>query len=90
MTYTASSLTVHIKDRDGTFFQGEAHALSSWDEKGVFDILPEHENFICLVHKFITIHLPNQSLKTLQIERGVLKVQENTVEIYLGTLPYQD
>lgn len=83
-------LQVHIKTRDGVLFDGNAKAVTSWNQKGVFDILPEHANFICLIRDFITIHQVDHSLKQIKIESGVLRVVKNIVEIYVGLLPYVD
>ncbi len=75
-----------IRDRSGVLFEGEAEAVSSHNDKGPFDILPLHTNFICIIHRGATLHLKNKVVKDLSFGTGVLKVAENKVEIYLGIL----
>lgn len=79
-------LQVVIRDRSGALFEGEADAVSSNNDKGPFDILPLHANFICIIHKGLTLHLKNKIVKGLSFGTGVLKVAQNKVEIYLGIL----
>lgn len=79
-------LRVVIRDRSGAIFEGEADAVSSNNDKGLFDILPLHTNFICIIHKGLTLHLKDKVVKELSFGTGVLRVAENKVEIYLGIL----
>lgn len=79
-------LRVTARDRGGAIFEGEAEAVSSHNDKGPFDVLPLHTNFICIIHKNLILHLKNKIVKELSFGTGVLKVAENKVEIYLGVL----
>lgn len=79
-------LRVTVRDRAGALFEGEAEAVSSHNDKGPFDILPLHTNFISIIHKGVTLHLKDKVVKDLSFETGVLKVAENKVEVYLGIL----
>lgn len=79
-------LYVTVRDRAGALFEGEAEAVSSHNDKGPFDILPLHTNFISIIHKGVALHLKDKVVKDLSFETGVLKVAENKVEVYLGIL----
>ena len=79
-------LQVAVRDRSGAIFEGEADAISANNDKGPFDILPLHTNFICIIHKNLTLYLKDKVVKELSFGTGVLKVAENKVEIYLGIL----
>lgn len=79
-------LRVLIRDREGILFEGEAEAVSSYSDKGPFDILPYHANFITLINKEIRVKRVGGEEKTV-ITSGVLIVRENKVEIYVGILP---
>ena len=85
---SAEDLKLHIvvRDRSGAIFEGEADAISSINNKGPFDILPLHANFICIIHKKLILYLKDKVVKELSLGTGVLKVAENKVEIYLGIL----
>jgi len=66
------------------FFEGEAKSVSSYNELGEFDILPRHTNFITLISKNLTIIKPDNEKLNYQFERGVLEVNKNKVNIFLG------
>ena len=53
-------------------------------EKGIFDVLPQHENFISVIKDKIIIHTTDGKDKEMKIDNGVLKVQENEAHIFLG------
>lgn len=79
-------LSVTVRDREGALFQGEAEAVSSFNETGPFDVLPLHANFISLIRNSITLIIPNSAPKEIALNSGVLKVRENKVEVYVGIL----
>ncbi len=66
------------------FFEGEAKSVSSYNKLGEFDILPRHTNFITLISKNLTIIKPDNEKLSYQFERGVLEVNKNKVNIFLG------
>ena len=76
------SLNVLIKSRKETLYDGSALALTSNNEDGVFDILPHHANFITMVKDFVVIKTPEED-KKFDIRRGVLRVSDNKVNLYL-------
>ena len=49
-------LSITIKDSEKTIFDGFASAVSSVSNKGKFDVLPQHANFIALIQEQITIY----------------------------------
>lgn len=72
-----------IKNRENTLFEADASGVSSINDVGPFDILPMHENFISLIRDKIIIHNKREQ-KEMKIESGLLKVNNNRVDIYLG------
>lgn len=79
-------LSVTVRDREGALFQGEVEAVSSFNEKGPFDVLPLHANFISLIRNSVMLKIPNFAPKEITLNSGVLKVKENKVEVYVGIL----
>ncbi len=79
-----SFLRVVIKNKENQTTEEDVKALSSVNERGPFDILPLHENFISIIREKITFHKKDGSKKEIQLERGVLKITKNEVSIYLG------
>lgn len=77
-------LNLVVKNKEGVVLEGEYKAVSCFNEKGIFDVLPLHENFISIIKNKIIIHERNGSLNEVNIDKGVLKVTDNKVDIYLG------
>ncbi len=59
-------------------------AITSYNEVGTFDVLPEHANFISLIQKSLIIHELRGSKNEIKFDVALLRVSENKVEIYLG------
>ena len=77
----------HLKvaSREGVIFEGEAASVSSYNDKGKFDVLPNHTNFISLIKKNLTIMEDDtKGGKNLKFENALMRVKENKVEVYLG------
>ena len=79
-------LVATVRDRNVLLFQGPVEAVSSFNDKGPFDVLAQHENFISLIKKSIIMHLEGKQEKRIELESGVIKVSGSNVEIYLGIL----
>ena len=66
------------------FFEGEAESVSSQNQLGKFDILPYHSNFISLIFKELTIITSKKEKIVYRFEKGVIKVKNNEVVVFLG------
>ncbi len=62
----------------------QALSVSSENQLGKFDILPEHINFITLIFNKVIIQTVELQKIEFQFQRGVLIVRENTVRIFVG------
>ena len=85
-TLKNKKLTAVIRDRNTLLFQGEVEAVSSFNDKGPFDVLSRHANFISIIKKNVVVHLAQNQEKRIELESGILKVRDNNVEVYLGIL----
>jgi F0F1-type ATP synthase epsilon subunit len=65
-------------------FSGLARSISSKNRLGSFDILPKHINFITLIFDELIIETLEKKKIIYKFQRGVLKVSENKVKIFLG------
>ncbi len=72
-----------VKNRDKTLFEGEVDNVSSYNKKGIFDILLDHSNFISLLEKTIVIRSKGQE-QEIPVDNGIVKVRGNKIYIYLG------
>lgn len=85
------ALFISIKSPEKTVFEGIVTGVSSYNDRGPFDILSEHENFITIIKKKLVI-FPFQtsgssskdSKMEWDIDQGVLKVRENKVNVFFG------
>ncbi len=76
-------LHISIQNKDGIVEEDTANAITSTNNNGVFDILPDHANFITLIKKYLIIHNSLDEKKEIKFTEGVLEVQKNNVNIYL-------
>lgn len=84
----STTLHVVIKNRKKTFLDEDALSVTSFNDKGVFDILPYHENFISLIKKMVTVRTPVRVVQ-LQFESAVLSVSNDLVNVFVSDLdPY--
>lgn len=77
-----------IYDETGQLFSGEVAAIEAVNETGPFSVLSGHTNFISVItgslnENKLIIHTSNQQTREFIISQGVLKIFENTAEIFL-------
>lgn len=83
-------LQVVVRNRKKTFVDEDAFSLTSYNEKGLFDILPYHENFISLISKMLKIKTIKKDI-TMQFDSAVLLVQNDFVHVFVSDLdPYYE
>lgn len=77
-------LELVIKNRERALFEGRVKSVSSFNEKGRFDVLPQHANFISLIEKeIIYVDIAGRS-NSMTIRNGIIQVHNNIVNIFLG------
>lgn len=64
-------------------YDGEASALSSINERGPFDILPHHENFISLIKEKITLRFNGREEKSWQFTVAILKAYNDVINVFV-------
>lgn len=77
-------LDLVVRNPEGKVFEGRAVALSSFDSKGPFDILPYHANLISIIKRKLVIYETRDIKKEIPLERGLLMVFENHISVLLG------
>ena len=78
------NLDVEILNQEDILYKGSASAVTSYNEDGKFDILPNHTNFISIIKNNIIIHRDKKDRKEINIKRGVLRCMQNKVNVFLG------
>jgi F0F1-type ATP synthase epsilon subunit len=72
-----------VRTKDQVVYQGNVEAVTSYNEKGTFDVLPQHINFISLIKDRLVLHERVNQNKDINMSRGILKVFENKVFVYI-------
>ena len=83
----ATTITVIIKNPEKLLYEGTAKSVSSIDEKGVFDILPQHSNFISIIKDHVMVHKVDGTIQEFKCREGVLRVEDNIIKAYVDILP---
>ena len=79
-----ANLTVVVRNKEKVLYSGQAQAVTSINDKGVFDVLPRHENFITLIKEKVIVHPTLKENKEIQIENGIVRVYKDNVYIYVN------
>lgn len=80
----SKQLTASIKSKTKVLFDGIVSTITSKNERGIFDILLFHTNFITLISDFVVVDKGLPTEQKFDFEKGVLYVISNKVEIYVG------
>ena len=83
-TFYKQTFPILIRDKERIVYQGQALALTTWNDKGVFDVLPTHSHFISLIHKKLDIIKPDGKTLSVPIVKAILKVFQGEARIYMG------
>ena len=82
------TLHVRIISTQQTFFEGEALSVSSKNTQGVFDILPQHANFITIIENSpVVIRTQGQKPQAFKFPMAIIYTTLNTVNIYTYIQP---
>ena len=82
-----NTIYVIIRNRDKILIQEHCKTFTSTNEKGRFDILPEHANFISVINSFIILHKMDMTSSEIKINQGVMEVKNNIVYVFLDVTP---
>ena len=77
------NIKVDIRSRKEKFFQGEAKTVTSLNETGEFDVLPQHANFVTLIRGFVIVDKGLSTEKRFDVDNGVLATKTDAVDVYL-------
>jgi F0F1-type ATP synthase epsilon subunit len=79
-----SALNVIVRNKDKILYNGRAFAVTAINDKGPFDVLAKHENFITVIKEKIIIRITPKQKQEIQIENGIVRVYQDKVYIYLN------
>jgi F0F1-type ATP synthase epsilon subunit len=75
-------LAVQVMNPNKILWKGEAKSISSKNNYGPFDLLPEHANFVTLVKKEPIIIRGTEEEKTFSFDSAVIYIHKNEVLIF--------
>ena len=81
---STTKLSISIKSKNKILFNDSANTITSKNERGIFDVLPLHTNFITLISDYVIIDKGLPTEEKFEIEKGVLYILSNKVDIYVG------
>lgn len=77
---------VMVRNRRQILFDDEVKAITSRNDTGLFDVLPEHSNFISTIKEKIVIHkLDGQTYEVL-LSNGIIKVKNSSIRCYIDLI----
>ena len=77
-------LYLAVRARENLVFIGKVSSFTSYNDKGKFDVLPGHANFISLINKSLLFKDLAGESHEIKIGLGIMRVVKNNVEVYLG------
>jgi F0F1-type ATP synthase epsilon subunit len=83
---SVEKIRVTVRNRTKVLFDEYVKSVSSKNDTGVFDILPEHSNFISLITSPITIRTIDGHKQEITFNNGLIKVKDNAVHCYVDLL----
>ena len=78
------TITVIVRNKETVLFEDKVAAVTSYNDKGIFDILPEHENFISLIKQSVILHKKIGENLEIKIDNGVVGVYKDNVFFYVN------
>jgi F0F1-type ATP synthase epsilon subunit len=82
-TAPKDKLNVLIYTPFKTYFDGFADSVTAKNNKGVFDVLPQHHNFITLLDPGDITVINQNNTQKVKIDRGLMLVNSNVVTVFL-------
>ena len=79
-----NNLFLYVRTPDEVLYNGDVASVTSYNTKGSFDVLPQHANFISIIDKSLVIHELGGETKEIKVHDGIMRIQNNRVDVYLG------
>lgn len=83
------SVHVMVRNRRQVLFEDDVKAVTSRNDTGLFDVLPEHSNFISVIKEKILLHKKSGEKYEIAVQNGIMKVKNNTVRCYIDLISHE-
>lgn len=79
-----SGLSVNVVTPEGAQSFNKIQSITSETDEGIFDILPQHAQFISIIKNYVLLQLESGEEERIEnFTTGVVRVFDNKVDIYL-------
>ena len=79
-------IKVTVRNRTAILFDDYVTAVTSKNDTGEFDVLPEHSNFISLIASPLILRKPDGQKQEIKFSTGIIKVKDNAIHCYIDLL----
>jgi F0F1-type ATP synthase epsilon subunit len=83
---SAEKIHVRVRNRTQLLFDADVTAVTSRNDTGVFDVLPEHANFISLISSPLILRKIDGKKQEIPFTNGIIKVKDNAVYCYIDLI----
>jgi hypothetical protein len=78
------SIKIKVHSPYKVYYEGQAFSISAENDTGPFDILPKHDNFICLLKACnLVLRTVKDGEQSIEISGGVMHVKADRVIVFL-------
>lgn len=77
-------ISLTIQSRNAVVLSKKVKSVSSINNKGEFDVTPNHANFISLIKDKITLIPSDGPKEEIGIDNAIMHVMDNKVDVFLG------
>lgn len=83
---SAEKIHLLVRNRTQLLFDDDVKSITSKNDTGIFDVLPEHANFISIISSPLIIGKLDGKKQEVKFDNGILKVKDNAVFCYIDLL----
>ena len=76
-------IKVTVRNRTAILFDDYVKAVTSKNDTGEFDVLPEHSNFISLITSPLILRKIDGQKQEIKFSSGLIKVKNNAIHCYI-------
>ena len=77
-------LFLKVITRKGTSFDAEIDSLTGHNDKGDFDVLRQHSQFISLIKNKLIVRLLDRKVQEIPVDNAIMRVKGENIEVFIG------
>ncbi|OGM15210.1 hypothetical protein A2V56_04290 [Candidatus Woesebacteria bacterium RBG_19FT_COMBO_42_9] len=77
-------LYLKVRNRELLIFDGPVKSVTSFNDKGFFDVLPQHANFISLIRRLLAFRDTGDQKREIKFDSAIMRVYRENIDVYLG------